>query len=423
MTRQLLYFGVIPFWLALLKWGESNHWFPPGVLVSGGEVLAELMACAVVLASRSSMPLTRLTRALLLSFFLFLAAGDTAWAIFYFVQHQPSSGPFAILTTRATYNVAFILCLLIPITALRSKVHLLLSPILPVSLMLFMPIAARFIIVPFASNVTDEQWPQILVQSVDVVALIALAVGSLALMIQSDDGVWSMYGASGVCLVLGDWSTQIVDKAGRVPQFDSYEFLWAFGVCACVATICGGVVNRALLLEPRIVRPLSILKTAFLAVSFAFIVVGCMSRFGNDVETIRFILAVVSISIVVIDFGAHAFWNWLITLGVAAPEPLPLRGEAVRAQEPRPRAPAGAWERVATYAFGGFFVVIAVILAVKIPNPTPSQLWTFRVVLALAAAAIGSMLPRFMDVRHRGLFQMGGGFATFLVVLLFPRIA
>jgi hypothetical protein len=50
-------------------------------------------------------------------------------------------------------------------------------------------------------------------------------------------------------------------------------------------------------------------------------------------------------------------------------------------------------ERLLAFGFGVVFVVVMLAIALFVPNPTATQWFTFRVVLALAAAGIEALLP------------------------------
>jgi uncharacterized integral membrane protein len=86
------------------------------------------------------------------------------------------------------------------------------------------------------------------------------------------------------------------------------------------------------------------------------------------------------------------------------------------------RESMGAKEKVAGYVFGVVFVLIILILAIFIPNPTAFQYFVFRVVLSLAAAGVGGVLSGFLTVVFgngaKPWLQAGGGLAVFAVVYL-----
>jgi hypothetical protein len=94
------------------------------------------------------------------------------------------------------------------------------------------------------------------------------------------------------------------------------------------------------------------------------------------------------------------------------PDPAP-----ARAMLHSPHAPP-VWERVATFAIGIVFVATLLAIALSVPNPTDFQIFTFRVVLALAAAALGALIPGFIDVRFRGWLRAGGAIALFVIVYM-----
>jgi len=77
------------------------------------------------------------------------------------------------------------------------------------------------------------------------------------------------------------------------------------------------------------------------------------------------------------------------------------------------------WEKIAAFAFGVVFVVVMIYIALYVPNPTPTQWFVFRVVLALAAAGVGALLPGLLTVEAPPYVRAGGALALFVVVYWF----
>ncbi|ARO32338.1 hypothetical protein NXC14_PA00041 (plasmid) [Rhizobium sp. NXC14] len=76
------------------------------------------------------------------------------------------------------------------------------------------------------------------------------------------------------------------------------------------------------------------------------------------------------------------------------------------------------------FAFGVTFVAVMLVFATQYPNPTPSQLFTFVVVLGLAAAGVGAILPGVLGIEWKGpggvpAIRAGGALALFVLVFLF----
>lgn len=53
---------------------------------------------------------------------------------------------------------------------------------------------------------------------------------------------------------------------------------------------------------------------------------------------------------------------------------------------------------ILAFVFGCIFVSVLLAIALVIPEPTTQQMFIFRVVLALAAAGVGAVIPGFLDV-------------------------
>ncbi|MBC7987537.1 MAG: DUF4019 domain-containing protein [Sphingomonadaceae bacterium] len=80
-------------------------------------------------------------------------------------------------------------------------------------------------------------------------------------------------------------------------------------------------------------------------------------------------------------------------------------------------------DKILAFAFGLVFVVSLLIIAVFIPNPTPFSYTIFRIVMALAAAGVGAVLPGFIEVSFKNLLRAGGAIALFVVVYFFAPVA
>ena len=73
-------------------------------------------------------------------------------------------------------------------------------------------------------------------------------------------------------------------------------------------------------------------------------------------------------------------------------------------------------ERLLAYGFGVVFVGLVLSLAVLIPEPTAFQYTVFRIVLALSAAGVATMIPGFLQVEVGPKLRAGGALAVFVVV-------
>jgi len=72
-------------------------------------------------------------------------------------------------------------------------------------------------------------------------------------------------------------------------------------------------------------------------------------------------------------------------------------------------------------SLGVVIVVVTLIMAVKIPQPTVFQFWVFRVIMALGAACLGAVIPGFIEFNGKIgeiATRAGGALALFLVVYL-----
>ncbi|HUS06734.1 MAG TPA: hypothetical protein VMZ52_10575 [Bryobacteraceae bacterium] len=76
------------------------------------------------------------------------------------------------------------------------------------------------------------------------------------------------------------------------------------------------------------------------------------------------------------------------------------------------------WEKLLAYFSGILFITVMLVLSLVVGNPTPSQFFTFRLVLALAAAGFGAVIPGFISVNVSNVVRAGGAIALFVIVFL-----
>lgn len=77
------------------------------------------------------------------------------------------------------------------------------------------------------------------------------------------------------------------------------------------------------------------------------------------------------------------------------------------------------WEKIAVFAFGVIFISILLALVLLFPHLSPEAYTVFRIIIALAAAGIGAVIPGILDVEMKGLLRAGGAMALFVIVYFF----
>lgn len=73
-------------------------------------------------------------------------------------------------------------------------------------------------------------------------------------------------------------------------------------------------------------------------------------------------------------------------------------------------------ERLGAFAFGACFLGAMLLIALRFPSPSPFQYTVFRVVLALSAAGVASLLPGSLRVEIPVSVRAGGAVAVFVIV-------
>lgn len=82
-----------------------------------------------------------------------------------------------------------------------------------------------------------------------------------------------------------------------------------------------------------------------------------------------------------------------------------------------------AVDRILAFTFGVVFIVVILAIAIWIPEPTGFSYTIFRIVIALAAAGVGAVIPGFLTVSFRNVLRAGGAVALFVIVYFFAPVA
>lgn len=73
-------------------------------------------------------------------------------------------------------------------------------------------------------------------------------------------------------------------------------------------------------------------------------------------------------------------------------------------------------ERMAASFFGIIFIVVLIVIAIVIPNPTNFQYTFFRIILSAAVAGAVSFIPGFIEIKISNWVRAGGALAVFVMV-------
>jgi len=78
---------------------------------------------------------------------------------------------------------------------------------------------------------------------------------------------------------------------------------------------------------------------------------------------------------------------------------------------------------IMAFAFGVVFVTALLVFVALVPNPTDRQFEVIRIILALAAGGVASMIPGFLNLKlqtgTKSTIRAGGALAVFVLVYFF----
>jgi hypothetical protein len=69
--------------------------------------------------------------------------------------------------------------------------------------------------------------------------------------------------------------------------------------------------------------------------------------------------------------------------------------------------------------FGVVFLVVILVVAIMIPNPTKFEYVVFRITIALAAGGVAAMIPGILNVNIPHVLTAGGALAAFIIVYFY----
>lgn len=80
-------------------------------------------------------------------------------------------------------------------------------------------------------------------------------------------------------------------------------------------------------------------------------------------------------------------------------------------------------DKLLAFGFGVTFIIVLIIIALTNPDPSQFQYTIFRVVLSLAAAGVGAVIPGTISVTANRWVRAGGAIAMFVIVYFFAPAA
>ena len=89
---------------------------------------------------------------------------------------------------------------------------------------------------------------------------------------------------------------------------------------------------------------------------------------------------------------------------------------------PEPVTPPEKWPKIVAIASGLVFLVALLVIAIFIPFPSPFQIFVFRIILSLSAAAFGAAIPGVVNLSISAIphtiIEAGGAIALFVLIYL-----
>jgi hypothetical protein len=74
------------------------------------------------------------------------------------------------------------------------------------------------------------------------------------------------------------------------------------------------------------------------------------------------------------------------------------------------------WQKLLVFFFGAVLLAVMLFVAFRVPQPSPTQWFVFRVTVALAAAGIVAMIPGLFSLHVTSGLRAGGAIAVFVLL-------
>lgn len=75
--------------------------------------------------------------------------------------------------------------------------------------------------------------------------------------------------------------------------------------------------------------------------------------------------------------------------------------------------------KAVAFIFGVVFIATMLVIALAVPNPTPTQFMIFRTILAICVAGAAALVPGFLEVQVGKWVRAGGAMAVFVIIYFF----
>lgn len=204
-------------------------------------------------------------------------------ALFYASSHHYNIWWTSIPTTFL-YAVAFLAAALAMCFSFdrMSLKEVFWRPLVLLPIVLFFPIALRFILLPYIYSLEVREFStQLLGQGIVILSsFFALTMGLLVLL--SSRGIfWSSFSLGIVTLIFGDWALRVEVFNGKSPAFGFYEYFWALGVFMSAIPLLSFYRNLRKIDAFDLRSLLCSYKVGTITLSLVLIAFLCLSQYGS----------------------------------------------------------------------------------------------------------------------------------------------
>lgn len=210
-------------------------YFPtiPGIYILGLDIVIQLTTGIAILFSKSVQEKLGRTAKIFLSLMFFsFAFADTAWTLAFYILKLNSRDPFVSVPIAGGYSLGFLFGTIGLLFSLETNLkRFLLRPLSIVIGAITIPVAIRFLIVPFIQSVKGSFFtPFNIGEIVAIITSLAFLNVGLIGLLSSRNLFWSVFCSGVVSIIFGDWAMRVEKILDISPAFGYYEYFWAFGV-------------------------------------------------------------------------------------------------------------------------------------------------------------------------------------------------
>lgn len=218
---------------------EVVHQLYQGILITILEVGSQFLLVGFLawqFKEKASRPLFFLT-----VFFLILFVAEVSYNSYYFIFPTKGVTFWSVFLSHFLYAICYFVGTGALLGMVKEKKNFLFSFSTLIPIILTVPIAAKFLVLPFFQNFNaNNNLFLTFSEGLSIVASFVFINMAFIVFLSSRHLIWSLFSCGVVVMMVSDWAVRIDVLLGIEPIYGFYEFLWALGtLIVCYSILIG----------------------------------------------------------------------------------------------------------------------------------------------------------------------------------------